>query len=119
MADSPPKVREASLVHRLFGITPGYAPERAYRACRGSCEPGWVEFGLVCFLTTLAFLVWWVLGWPGVAVQSAIVLIAAVPVARFASRERFGRARLYRGECVWCGNAAPSGSECLACGRAT
>jgi hypothetical protein len=114
-----PKVREGSLVHRLFGITPGYAPERAYRACRGSCEPSWREFVLVCLLTGCAFLVWWAYGWPGVAVQSAVVLITAVPVARFVSRERFGRARLYRGECVWCGNTAPPESDCLACGRTT
>jgi hypothetical protein len=115
-----PKVREASLVHRLFGITPGYAPERAYRACRGSCEPRWREFVLVWAVIGFALLAWWVASWAGVGAVTAVVLVGAVLVARFASRERFGRARLHRGECVWCGHApATPGRDCLACGRIT
>lgn len=88
----PHKVREASLVHRLFGIKPGHAPERAYRACRGSCEPSWREFVLVWIVIGFALLAWWVAGWPGVGGVTTVVLVAAVLIARFASRERFGRA---------------------------
>jgi hypothetical protein len=119
-----PQVREASLLHRLFRITPGYAPEWAYLGLGGGCGGSWGGWiaGVALWGALIAGAVaGYALGWcvfPLVTVP--IVAISIVVSGGFENRERFGRARLHRGECVWCGrpDTAPT-SECPACGRNT
>jgi hypothetical protein len=112
-----PKVHEASFVHRLFRLTPGHAPDWAY-ACCGGCEGGVVMFAAVGLVVAAiaagkAYGWWWAVA---VAVPAAVGWL--VVMGRFADRERFGRARVHRGECVWCGQpGVPPGSACPGCCR--
>jgi hypothetical protein len=119
--DSPvPRIRQGSVLHRLFGVTPGYAPQWVYGLGCG-CDGGWIPgAGFVALVitgvTAGATYGWWVL-W---AVALPLVVIWIHITMRFEDRERFGRARLHRRECVWCGrpDTAPAG-DCPACGRRT
>ena len=116
--DAPaPRVREGSLLHRLTGITPGYAP--AWLCSRNGCD----AFDLFAVLLTVAIVavgLIFALYREWVCAALPFFAIGALPIERFAYRERFGRARLYRGECVWCGRpATPPGSDCPACHRLT
>jgi hypothetical protein len=111
-----PKIREASLVHRVFCLTPGYAPNWAY-ACCGGCEGGLdcvIAIGLVIAgVKAGKEYGWWIL-----VVSVAVSVSWLDLIGRFAGRERFGRARIHRKECVWCGQTdVARGSVCPACSR--
>jgi hypothetical protein len=114
--DSPaPRIREGSFIHRLFGVTPGYAPRWVYGR-----DGTWLYLGCVgLFFAGMAagrayglWVLWYV------ALPLGVIWLHVT--GRFEDRERFGRARLHRRECVWCGHpdTAPT-TDCPACGRRT
>ena len=114
MESARPKVCAGSILHRLLGVTPGYAP--TWLSSRDSCN----GFDLLAtvqaagFFTTIV-LVWALRGW-GCLLGLPLVAGCAWLASGFTDRERFGRARLFRGECVWCGRpSTPPGDCCPAC----
>jgi hypothetical protein len=115
-----PKIRETSFVHGLFGVTPGHAPGWVYACCCGGCEGAVIMFvpagALAAGVVAGRLYGWW---WLLVLLLPPAVLWFA-GMAQFGGREHSGRARLRRGECVWCGRAdtAP-GTVCATCGRNT
>ncbi len=111
-----PKIKEASFIHQLFGVTPGYAPRWA-KVCIGDCIGGLFGFVYVGFFAAVLAAGkaygWWVL-----AVAAPVAIVWWVLIEEFANREQFGRARLRRNECVWCGQkGVASDSICPACRR--
>ena len=109
------KVIGGSPLHRVFGITPGFAPP--WLCSHSSC--GGVDVTVAALVAvSFAAFAWgmargwgWELGVP--AVWGACYLAGA-----FWDRERLGRARRRRGECVWCGRAdTAAGTRCTGCGR--
>ncbi len=116
--DQPfPKVAPGSPLHRLLRLAPGSVPP--WFCSRDSCT-GFdlliaVEVGLILGALLLGQFhgLWWPLA---VAIPSVILFWAFVH-APFENRERWGRARRRRGECVWCGQAGVEpGSHCEGCG---
>ena len=110
------KIRKASLLHRLLGITPGYAPAWlwSHDACLGIDILNLIGGGAVLITLILGqiYSAWiWLIGIPFIVCWLRITL-------DFEKRERLGRSRLRRGECVWCGRSdTPSGVDCPACHR--
>jgi hypothetical protein len=113
-----PRVAAGSHLHRLLRITPGYAP--AWLCSRNTCEG--IDLltlaPVIGFIASAALAKW----------ASAWILVVAVPILvswlvfafEFSQRERWGRARRRRGECVWCGQPKTvSGVACPTCLRWT
>ena len=98
---SSARVRPGSVLHRLTGVTPGYAP--GWVCSRNSCD-GFDLFAVIncCGLISLLALGLFVSDW-SCAVTVPVCAAVFLLLEGFSDRERFGRARLYRGECVWCG----------------
>ncbi len=110
------RVDEGAFLHRVLGITPGNAP--VWLCSRNPCEgidlltPIAPAIFICMIILAVRVGLWtWLICFPLLA--GCFVLV--VP---FESRERLGRARRRRGECVWCGqeNMAP-GAACSQCGR--
>src|SRR4051812_9488851 len=118
MEVTAPKVRNGSRLHWMTGITPGYAP--AWFCSRNSCNGFDFLTGVTsatCIIAVPLVLIYGGWAW---AVALPVIAGVIVPVERFVGRERFGRARLHRGECVWCGRPdTPPGTVCPACARRT
>jgi hypothetical protein len=111
-----PKIREASLVHRVFCLTPGHAPNWTY-ACCGGCEGG-LDYVIAIGLVIAGVKAGKEYGWWILVVSVAVSVSWLDLIGRFAGRERFGRARIHRKECVWCGQTdVARGSVCPACSR--
>ena len=114
--DEPfPKIAPASLLHRLLGLTPGYAP--MWVCSRDSC----LGIDIFAIAPTVIIIASFVLGhllgssWLP-AVLPATIIFWIFVYLRFENRERWGRARRRRGECVWCGQAGSEpGSPCGKC----
>jgi hypothetical protein len=115
--DKPsPKIAPASLLHRLLGLTPGHAP--TWICSRNSCE----GLDLLIFVEVIAIFgacllgqfhgLWWLLA----VVVPAVIFFWLYLHQPFANRERWGRARRRRDECVWCGKenveAGNGGCDC-------
>ena len=92
-----------SRLHRAFRITPGYAP--LWFCSRSTCA-GFdlltaVASGVIgCMVFLPTRVGWWT--WSICLPIGIAWLVFAIP---FQNRERLGRARRRRGECVWCGQA--------------
>src|SRR5438105_10455642 len=99
-------VAPGSLLHRLLRITPGYTPE--WFCSRDECLgmdlliAGEVGVGFGSVLTAQCRGWWWLVP-PALAAVVWFGLKVHIP---FQDRERWGRARRRRGECVWCGQAS-------------
>jgi hypothetical protein len=105
--DQPePRIAPPSLLHRRLRVTPGRVPSLI---CATTCE------GFDVFVPLLGFpLFFWLCNllagtsrWP-LPWMIAIPIVCGLGFAfylPFQDRERFGRARRRRGECVWCGQA--------------
>ena len=113
------KVAPGSALHRFLRITPGYAP---LWLCSGESCTGidvlTVVAGLLVGCGVVLGLIgihsWW---WRIIGVVLGVLLLFGLHMP-FGNRERCGRARRRRGECVWCGQAGvTSGRTCEACGR--
>ena len=109
-------ITEGSLLHRACRIPPGYAP--LWFCSRNTCAGfdlltavATAVIGCMMFLPTRVG--WWT--W-SICLPIAIAwLVFAIP---FQNRERWGRARRRRGECVWCGQANTNpGVACSRCDR--
>ena len=111
-----PDITEGSLLHRAFRITPGYAP--VWLCSRNTCAGidlltavGSVALGCMMFLPKhVGWWTWWI----------SLPILIACPVFAlpFQNRERWGRARRRRGECVWCGQADTNPDDpCPKCDR--
>jgi hypothetical protein len=111
MIENLPKVAPGSLLHWLLRLTPGYAPP--WLCSRDQCA----DLDLLVVLEaclifgTLLLAKLSGLWWPAIVVAPSAILFAMVLHVPFQSRERWGRARRRRGECVWCGllNVEPGG----------
>ena|ERR1700733_1321181 len=105
MHQTPPIVAPPSLLHRWLRLTPGYAPKLVLAG--GICN----GFNLLSFLEVVivlgAYMAWSKLGlwWLPMLLLPAAVLAFIFLDYPFEQRERWGRARRRREECVWCGNA--------------
>lgn len=111
------KRRLGSWLHRVLHITPGYASN--FLLSPDSC----LGFDMLVVINGILFLgisgllhiygIKW--GWVvGLFIGLVFMIFIVVP---FENRERFGRARRRRGECVWCGQMGiVSGSVCTNCG---
>ena len=116
MNDHNTELAEGSLLHRVFGITPGYAP--FWFCSRNTCAgfdllTAIASAAIICVFFLPARGSWWTLS---IGIPLAIAwLVLAIP---FQNRERWGRARRRRGECVWCGqeNTMPE-IACSMCNR--
>lgn len=111
---SAPTVAPGSSLHRMMGLTPGYAPVWlcGRSRCIGLDIPSMVPGAL--FLAACAASRWW--AW--LSFLALTILYWALVYEPFAGREQWGRARRRRGECVWCGqDGVASYSVCAACGR--
>lgn len=111
-----PRIAEGAFLHWVLGITPGYAP--VWLCSRNSCEgidlltPIAPAMFICMIILAVRVGLWtWLICLP-------LLMGCLVLVVPFESRERLGRARRRRGECVWCGweNIAP-GAACSQCGR--
>ncbi len=116
MNDHHPVIAEGAFLHRVFGITPGYAS--VWLCSRKPCEgvdllTAIASVTIICMIVLAARVGWWM--W---LVCIPILIAWLVLTIPFQNRERWGRARRRRGECVWCGqeNTIP-GTACSKCGR--
>lgn len=118
--DQPyPKIAPASLLHRILRFAPGRVP--AWLCSRDYCTGFDLIIASQITLLTGAFVASKVLHLPWLWIPALVVLgsFAWFVYLPFEQRERWGRARLRRGECVWCGESGvASGAECQACRRA-
>src|SRR4051812_7658513 len=106
------EIATGSSLHRLLRIRPGYAP--AWFCARDSCTGIDLLMGVEVGLVFASLLLGKLGGWWLVPLALAAVARFAVAVhLPFESRERWGRARRRRGECVWCGQ--PGASPAVAC----
>jgi hypothetical protein len=110
------KKLEPSLVHLLFDVAPGTAPEWMRP---GNCPED--ENKLTIFLLPLCVVV--LLGAACIALHFWLGLIPVAvlfwTVVRIESEidtcERKARARIRRGECIWCGAKGVPGGTCEGC----
>lgn len=112
-----PRVAPGSFLHRALKITPGFAPTSlcSQDNCGGMDLLAFLG-GVIAFAGFPAAKFgfgWW---WPVLGIAVAALFLSRISVP-FHSRERWGRVRRRRGECVWCGAPSiPPGSDCFSCG---
>jgi len=118
MEVASPKIARGSVPHRLLGFTTGYAPP--WFCTRNACT-GFDFLDVLAFIGFLALLLLFQFYsvWTGI-VGLVPIVCWWILIGSFKNRERWGRARRRRIECVWCGRkGTPSGSDCPACQRRT
>jgi hypothetical protein len=109
-------ITEGSLLHRALRITPGYAP--VWFCSRNTCAgfdllTAIATVVIACMMFLPTHVGWWT--WLICLPIATAWLVFAIP---FQNRERWGRARRRRGECVWCGQADTSPDvPCPKCDR--
>jgi hypothetical protein len=109
-------ITEGSLLHRALRITPGYAPVWfcSRNTCAGFDLLTAIATGAIGCMIFLPTRIGWWTWWLGVPIVIAC-LVFGIP---FQDRERWGRARRRRGECVWCGQKDTSPDvPCRKCDR--
>ena len=111
-----PKFAPPSLLHRILRTAPGRAP--AWLCSRNSCDGFDLLVGFEIVILLIPLVASWISGayWPWIPTLVTFGLFLWFVHVPFADRERKGRARLNRGECIWCGTPnVPTGAECPAC----
>src|SRR5713226_5335892 len=113
-----PKIVEASFLHRVLRIRPGFAP--LWLQSRNACD-GWsLPFFLVVLAVFSMFFVVSLVGWWSLLFGAPLIFVGFKVSGSFENRERWGRARRRRGDCVWCGREeTPARSVCPTCDRLT
>ena len=110
------KKLEASLVHRWFKVAPGSAPEWIYS---GGCPEDaktldvfFLPIGIAALLVVACIAFHF---WLGLLPIAALFWIIMRLMTETETCERKARARIRRGECIWCGAKGVPAGICESC----